>query len=73
LIALPVGIAMGSGISQLIAAGFSTDLYQIPVVYAPKSQGTAVSIVVAAALVSGWLVKRDIDRADITSALKTRE
>lgn len=73
LVALPVGVFMGNALSYLIAAGFSTDLYQIPVVFAPKATGTAIAIVVGAALTSGWLVKRDIDRTDIISALKTRE
>lgn len=73
LVALPLGVALGNALANLIAAGFSTDIYQIPVIYAPKPKGIAISIVVGAALVSGWLVKRDIDRADVISALKTRE
>ena len=73
LIALPLGVLMGNALSHLIAAGFSTDLYQIPIVYTPKATGTAIAIVVGAALTSGWLVKRDIDRVEIISALKTRE
>lgn len=73
LVALPIGVLMGNALAYLIAAGFSTDLYQIPVVFAPKATGTAIAIVVGAALTSGWLVKRDIDRTEIISALKTRE
>ena len=73
LAALPIGVLMGNGLSHLIAAGFSTDLYQIPVASAPQATGTAIVIVVGAALTSGWLVKRDIDRTEIISALKTRE
>ena len=73
LAALPLGMAIGTGLSRLIAAGFSTDLYQIPVVFAPKAQGTAILIVVGAALVSGWLVKRDLDADDMVASLKTRE
>jgi putative ABC transport system permease protein len=30
-------------------------------------------VVLGAALTSGWLVKRDVDRTDLVSALKTRE
>jgi putative ABC transport system permease protein len=73
LVALPVGVLLGNAVSNLIAAGFSTDLYQIPVVYAPRAHGIAISVVVAAALASGWLVKRDMSRTDIISALSTRE
>ena len=73
LAALPIGLLVGRFMSHMIAAGFSTDLYQIPVVFAPRAQGMAIAIVVGAALASGWLVKRDIDRTDIITSLKTRE
>ncbi|WP_245820558.1 ABC transporter permease [Flavimaricola marinus] len=73
LVALPLGVGLGTALSHLIAAGFSTDLYQIPVVSAPNAYGTSISVVVVAALASGWIVQRDIGASDITLALKTRE
>ncbi|MGB8624511.1 MAG: FtsX-like permease family protein, partial [Paracoccaceae bacterium] len=73
LLALPLGALLGHYLTFLVAEGFSTDLYQIPVVFSPESYGTAAVAVIVAALASGWLVKRDIDRADLISALKTRE
>ena len=73
LIAVPIGAVLGYYLSFGIAAGFSTDLYQIPAIFTPESYGVVTLVVVAAAVVSGWLVKRDIDRADIVAALKTRE
>jgi putative ABC transport system permease protein len=73
LIAIPLGSVLGYYMSFGIAAGFSTDLYQIPAVFHPASYGTAALVVIGAAIASGWLVKRDIDRADLVSALKTRE
>lgn len=73
LLALPLGATLGYFLSFGIAAGFSTDLYQIPPVFSPGSYGTAVLAVVTAAVTSGWLVKRDIDRADMIIALKTGE
>ncbi|WP_417515037.1 ABC transporter permease [Marinobacter sp.] len=71
LLALPLGSILGYFLSFGIAAGFSTDLYQIPAVFTPESYGTAVLAVVMATVMSGWLVKRDIDRADLIIALKT--
>ncbi|MDK3019186.1 ABC transporter permease [Pseudodonghicola flavimaris] len=73
LLALPLGALMGYGLTFVIAAAFSTDIYQIRPVVSPASYGWAMSVVIAAALISGLLVKRDIDRADVLSALKTRE
>ncbi len=73
LLALPVGSLLGYWLAQAIAKGFSTDLYQIPTSFAPEAYGIAALAVLAAALVSGWLVKRDVDTIDLVSALKTRE
>ena len=73
LIALPLGALLGYYLSFGIASGFSTDLYQIPAIFDPGSYGFAALVVIGAAVTSGWLVNRDIDRADLVSALKTRE
>lgn len=73
LVALPVGATLGYYLAFLIATGFSTEVYQIPADFHPASYGFAASVVIFAALVSGWLVKRDIDRTELVLALKTRE
>jgi putative ABC transport system permease protein len=73
LIALPIGATLGYYMSFGIAAGFSTDLYQIPAIFDPVSYGQATLVVLGAAFVSGWLVKRDLDRSDLIEALKTRD
>ena len=65
----------GAGIVALvgIAAGFSTDLYQITAIFDGPSHGQAALVVMVAAIVSGLLVKRDLDRSDLIEVLKTRE
>jgi len=73
LAALPLGSLLGYYLVYAMAEGFSTDLYQIPIIFSPASYGTAALAVLSAAIFSGWLVKRDIDRADLVSALKIRE
>lgn len=73
LVALPVGGLLGYYLTFAISSGFSTDIYQIPVVFAPAGYGVAALAVLFASLVSGWLVKRDVDRLDLISVLKTRE
>lgn len=73
LVALPIGSVLGYYLSFMISAGFSTELYQIPATFSPESYGTAALAVVVSAVASGWLVKIDIGRADLVSALKTKE
>lgn len=73
LLALPLGGLLGYYLSQAIASGFSTELYQIPGEFGLESYGLSVVVVIAAALISGWLVRRNIDKVDLVAALKTRE
>jgi len=73
LVALPLGSVLGYHLTFIVAEGYSSDLYQIPVVFTPESYGLAALAVIGAAIVSGWLVKWTMDQADLVSALKTRE
>lgn len=73
ILAVPLGVAIGYGLSFLVAAGFSTDLYQIPTTFRPTAYGWAGVAVVVATVLSGWLVKREINKVDLVATLKTRE
>jgi putative ABC transport system permease protein len=73
LLALPVGAGLGYFLGLAIADGFSTDLYQIPAMVTSESYGIAAIAVLIASAISGWFVKRDINKIDMVSALKTRE
>jgi putative ABC transport system permease protein len=73
VLALPAGAIMGYWLAGAIAAGFSTDLYQIPATFSPEAYGIAALAVIAAAVGSGWLVKRDLDQLDLVSVLKAQD
>ncbi|WP_170606303.1 ABC transporter permease [Ruegeria arenilitoris] len=73
LLALPLGALAGYGLTFAVSQGFSTDLYQIPSHFNVRSFGQATVVVIVAALLSGWLVKRNVDRLDLVLALKSRE
>jgi len=73
LLALPLGGLLGYYLAIAIAEGFSTELYQVPAIFFPRTYGAAMVFVLVAAVTSGWIVKRDLDRADLVQALKTRE
>ncbi len=73
LLALPIGTFIGVQLAGAIAAGFSNDLYTIPSDIGPTSIGAATLAIVGSSIFSGLLVKRDIDKLDLVSALKSRE
>lgn len=73
LLALPVGALAAYFLTFAISAGFSTEIYQISADLSAASYGSAILVVMISSVLSGWLVKRDIDRADLVSSLKTRE
>lgn len=73
LAAIPIGALAGRALSHGIAAGFSNEIYQIPVVFDAPSFGIALLTVLSAAIASGWLVARGMARTDLVAALKTKE
>jgi putative ABC transport system permease protein len=73
LLAIPLGFAIGRGLCALLVTQLSSDLYQIPLVTEPSTYAFAASIVLAASLVSGWLIWRKLARLDLVGVLKTRE
>jgi putative ABC transport system permease protein len=72
-VAQPLGWALGVLIGYVVINGLATDLFRVPVVFAPSSFAIASLIVVGAALVSALMVRRRVDRLDLVRVLKTRE
>jgi putative ABC transport system permease protein len=73
VLAIPLGFAMGAAICWLLVIRFSTELYRIPFVLNARTFGFAALVVAIAALTSGFLVARQINRLDLVAVLKTRE
>ena len=73
LLAIPIGSGFGFGLAWAVSEAFSNDIYQVSAYPDPSSIGTAAVAVLASAVFSGWMVKRQIDKADLVLALKTRE
>jgi putative ABC transport system permease protein len=71
--AQPVGWTIGYGFAWAMSEGFRTDLYRVPLVVNREVFAYASLIVLAAAVVSGLIVRRRIDRLDMIEVLKTRE
>jgi putative ABC transport system permease protein len=73
LLALPLGFAIGRGLSALIASAYQWELFRLPVVTSGRSYAFATAVILAAAVASGVLVRRRLDRLDLVAVLKTRE
>lgn len=73
LLSLPLGFALGYGLSALVLTSFQTELYRFPVVISRQAFAMAGLTVVLSALVSGLAVRRQLDRLDLIAVLKTRE
>ena len=72
-LAIPLGCVLGYALSWFMTALFETDLYRIPMVIERSTYGFAIVVISLAALVSGALVRRRIDRLDLIAVLKTWE
>ncbi len=73
LVAIPLGFIMGYGLAGWLSRSLSTDLFRFPLVIHPASYAFAAIVVGLAAIVSGLIVRRNLDHLDLIAVLKTRE
>lgn len=73
LLALPLGAAIGAGLALYLAQAVSSDLFRVPFIIDAATFGYAGTVVIVVTVVSGLLVRRELDRMDLISVLKTRE
>jgi putative ABC transport system permease protein len=73
LVGLPLGVLAGRGLGALVIVLFSTELARIPLVISRATNGIAVVITVAAAVLSGIAMWRHLIRLDLVSVLKAPE
>jgi putative ABC transport system permease protein len=73
LAAIPLGLLIGRLLAVFVIASVDTELFRLPLVIDPATYGTAVLMVVLAALASGLIVRRKLDHLDLVSVLKTRD
>jgi putative ABC transport system permease protein len=73
LAAIPLGIALGSGLAWLVTLAYRTEMIRIPFVVHGSTYATASVVVLVTAIVSALLVRRRIDRLDLVGVLKTRD
>lgn len=73
LIAIPLGLLMGTGLAWQLAHAMSSDLFRIPFVILPRTYGYAALILIAIAAATALIVRRRIDKFDLVAVLKARE
>jgi putative ABC transport system permease protein len=73
VLSLPFGFAAGWGLCWMMAQGFQSELFRIPVQLTTATYAFAGIMVLGASVVSALLVRRRIARLDLIAVLKTRE
>ena len=72
-VAIPVGLAFGIGLSALMVQAYDSELYRLPFVISRSTYGFTTMIVIVAALISGVIIYRQLQKLDLIAVLKTRE
>ena len=73
VIALPIGAVIGYGLGYVIINAFNNEVYRMPFLVTAGTIAWTFLAIISAALVSGLLVRRRLDRLDLIGVLKTRE
>jgi putative ABC transport system permease protein len=70
LLALPLGLVLGAGLSWYLAEAMASDLFRLPFIINPATYAFATLVVLGSAALSALIVRRQIDRMDLVEALK---
>jgi putative ABC transport system permease protein len=73
VIAIPLGLAMGFRVCAIVARAYQWEMFRLPLVVNLQTYVFALIVVLVAALLSGFVVRRRLDRLDLVEVLKTRE
>ena len=73
IVALPLGLLAGAGLSAWMMHQFETELFSFPFVFDLPTYARAALFVTAAVVVAALWVRRDVDRLDLVAVLKSRE
>jgi putative ABC transport system permease protein len=73
LVAIPIGMLIGYGLCAFLAFQFDTDLYRVPLVLGINVYALAALVVIISALISGFMIWRNLAHLDMVAVLKTKE
>jgi putative ABC transport system permease protein len=70
LLSIPIGLLIGYWLAISMAASTESELFRIPIYLSNSTYGYAVSMVLLSALISFYLVWRQVDNIDLVAAQK---
>jgi putative ABC transport system permease protein len=73
LAALPVGVLFGYALAAVIVASIESEVYRFPLYVSHQAVALSCLGIIAAAAVSGLMVRRRLDQLDLVAVLKIRE
>jgi putative ABC transport system permease protein len=73
LAALPIGALFGYGLAAVIVRSIDSEVYRFPLYVTRYAVAVSCLGIIAAAVISGLLVRRRLDRLDLVAVLKIRE
>jgi putative ABC transport system permease protein len=73
LLAIPVGLGLGTFFAWWMCTAFNLELFRFPLVISHRTYAWAALVVMAASAISGLLVRRNLDHLDLVAVLKSRE
>ena len=73
LLALPLGVILGKAGAAGLIANLDSEVYRFPAIVTAHTSLIAALSVFAAALFSGFIVRRKLDNLDLVESLKIRE
>lgn len=72
-LSLPLGSLIGYGLSVVILASFTSEVFRMPLVIQTNTIAWTWIVILVAATFSGLIVRRRLDQLDLVAVLKTRE
>jgi putative ABC transport system permease protein len=73
LAALPIGALIGYSLAAMIVGSIESEVYRFPLYVTSQAVASSFLGIIVAAVVSGLLVRRRLDRLDLVAVLKIRE
>lgn len=73
LVAIPIGLWIGTGLSEAMMSMVDPETYRFPVIISAKTYAFAAVVALGSGVVSAGLVRHRLDKLDLIGVLKTRE